>query len=311
MVESIEELSSSPVSRSVNDRASAFGGASLGYLRKKGRAMKVTLLGFGGYESALDWGFRWITDVISSENEVGQLCDMTVRTSCPTFTGSPTYAQWDTGRWTFKEVGVIEGPQYEEPPAVASSCNVRRISFTVVASVPYGHKCPTLVMNAATWMANLWTNPAACPPLDWVCTPGSDKTCTTVTTPPIGEDAIIVEIKAGAKDLSNLRIDITPNPLGRTCSTFTDPPCDSVLITTLPSGYILRYDGTTQRITVTLPGGEELDGTQFLDTSSGAPPTFPIIRNGQFCICISSDRCSWGSDDATASVWTVHRELVV
>lgn len=312
MVEKVEAMAGTPITRSVNDRISSFGGAALGMLRRKGRMMKITLLGFGGYESAMDYGFRWLVDTLTSENESGELCDMTVRTACPTFTGSPTYSQWDTGRWTFKDVGVVEGPLYEEHPTPSATCNVRRVSFTVAASVPFGHKCPTQVMTDSTWITNLWTNPATCPPLTWVCTPGSDKTCVNISSAsPLGEDAIVVEVTAGTRDIYNLLVTITPNPLGRTCSTLADTPCDTIKITSLPSGYVLRYDSVMQSVTVTLPGGEVRDGTSLIDTSTGTPPTFPAVRGGQFCVCISSDRCSWDADGAKASVWTVHRELAI
>lgn len=313
MVEQIVQGQNAQVTRAVNDRVTSFGGASLGSLRRKGRQMQIVLLAFGAYETAMDYGFRWLGDLLTSD--FCTLCDMTIRTACPILDESPTYDQWDTGRWTFKNVGVIEGPAYAESPNPATTCNVRRIVFTVVASVPYGYKCPVEVISNESWITEM----PPCPPEAWICGDAA-STCTNVTSDYlIGEDAIVVEVKAGKFDISGLTVKITPDPYGWVCDPASAPaqynppdPCDTISIPLLPAGYKLRYDSTDQTITVTMPGGMTYDGTYFLDTTTGTAPSFPAIRSGQYCVCVSSIRSTWrGDTESTVSVWTVHRELTV
>jgi len=320
LVERIQDIATAPTMRTVTDRASGFGGSTLGALRSKGRTMQVTLLAFGAYEAALDWGFRWLTDTLASES--CSLCDVTARVACPILDESPTYAEWDTGRWTFKNVGLVEGPRYEDPPSENTACNVRRVSFTITSSTPYGYKCRSARIVDEPWLTELGS---ACPPASWICgndgTVATNKTCVSVTSDyPIGEDALVVEVKAGSTDISNLLITVTPDPMGYVCGVNTPPagwvdpaPCDQVLIPWIPAGFTLTYDGSTQVIRVTGPGGEVYDGTSFVSTETGTPPSFPTIKNGRFCVCVGSSRCSWhgGAAYGTVSVWTVHRELAV
>jgi hypothetical protein len=314
MLERVEEVSTPPISRKVVDRVAEFGGASLGRLRRRGRTMKFTLIGFGSYELAMDYGFRWLTDLLTSQETVCATCDMTFRTSCPPISNPPSYQEWDTGRWTFKDVGIVDGPHYEDPPNGDMACNMRRVSFTVVAQVPYAYKCPVLWADAVAWIPTLWADgDPGCPPLDWVCAPTTYNTdCVNVTGSgtSVGEDALVIQVQAGFRDILNVTIKVTPNPFNLDC---LDPslryPCDTVVIPMLPARYRLDYDGTNQTITVTRPDGVVEDGTPYIYSGSD-PPSFPVVRGNQFCVCITSDRCSWsGDDEAVWSVWLAHREL--
>lgn len=316
MVEKVEEVATAPITRSVTDRIDDFGGSILGPLRKRGRAMRFTLIGFGAYEAAMDYGYRWLADTLLSESTDCELCEMTFRIACPTLGEAPTYDEWDAGRWTFKQVGVIDGPRYEDPPNRDAQCNVRRVSFTVVASIPYGFKCPVNELNGVTWIDNLWTNPEDCPPLDWICTKGNDSVCVPLTNPiAVGDETLTIEVHVGTKDINNLTIKVTPDPFGYVCGTvaappgFTAPdPCYELTIPQLPANSIFRYDGVTSTVRIKLAGHSYTDGTRYLDPQQG-PPQYPSINGGQFCICIESDRCSWEADGSKVYVWSVHREL--
>ena len=313
MIEKVEEVAAPPISRMVTDRITEFGGASVGRLRRKGRTMRFTLIGFGGYELAMDYGFRWLTDLLTTENSINETCDATFRTSCPPIDDPPTFAQWDTGRWTFKDVGIIDGPHYEDPPNPDMQCNVRRVSFTVVAQVPYAFKCPLPVITNQSWITQLWSpEEGPCPPVNWICDALQASYCQTVSAgSDIGESSLVINVTALDKDISNLVISVTPNPLGYPCdSELLGPPCDSITVPKLYAWSTLVYDGTTQTIRIQYLDGSAVDGTPFI-SSGTTPPSFPSVRGGEFCVCISSDRCSWESDGAYANVWTVHRELAI
>jgi hypothetical protein len=321
MIEKIEEHKNPPISRSVNDRITAFGGATLGLLRRRGRVMKVTMLAFGAYEAALDYGFRWLADVLTYQNTQCEVCDLTMRSACPILSGSPTYDEWDVGRWTFKQVGIIDGPRYEEPPNPNAECNLRRVSFVVGAMVPHGFKCPVQELDEVTWIEELWNpeSPEPCPPTGWMCDP-RESVCVSVSSDyVIGDDALVIEINADPDSaINDLLIEVTPDPYGWLCDPASapagyvpPPPCDVISIPVLPASYKLRYDSTIQEVTVTMPGGQVIDGTPYLDLGESSPPTFPSIRGGTYCVCISSNRCSWNASTANVSLWTVHRELAI
>jgi hypothetical protein len=175
-------------------------------------------------------------------------------------------------------------------------------------------------LDHVTWIEELW-NPLdpECPPIDWMCSP-QETICHSVSTDySIGDDALVFEITAAAESaIFNLEVNIYPDPFGWVCDEssrpagFTMPePCDSISVPTLPASYVLRYDSTIQDVTVTAPGGVTVSGIPYLNLSENRPPTFPAIRGGQYCVCISSDRCSWEANGANVSLWTVHRELAI
>lgn len=317
IIEKIEDLSTNSVSRAITNRATRYGGGTLGSLRKLPRKFKVTLLAFGNNECALDYAFRWLSDTLTYQcNDDCGLCDATVRTCCPELDPlNPTYKDWDRGRWTFKNVGIIDGPKYEDGPTDANRCNVRRISFTLASESPYAYKCPVVCMKDQILVQAI----DACPPVNWICGEGrrSKICCRTENSFSIGDDGILVVVNAN-EDLYNLKISLTQDIFGYECGTVPAPagyshlaPCAEILIPFLPSGYTLRYDTGEERITVILPGGLERDGTPYVDASTGQPPTFPSIRCGGFCVCLTVDRCGFSSGGSTASIYSQHRELAI
>lgn len=316
IIEKVEDLSTNTVTRSITNRATRYGGGTLGSLRRLPRKIKFTLLAFGNSDCALDYGFRWLADTLTYTcNDDCTLCDATVRTCCPDIDPqNPTYTDWDTGRWSFKNVGIIDGPRYEEPPVPANECNMRRVSFTIASESPYAYKCPVPCMENEIIATAL----PACPPVNWICSNNrAEICCRTESQYSIGDDGIIVTINA-QEDLYNLEIKITPDTFGYECNPETAPPgyerlapCATLLIPFLPNGYVLNYDTSDEILTVTLPGGTVRDGTPYVDASTGEPPTFPTLRCGSYCICISIDRCGFSGGNSTASISSVHREQAI
>lgn len=314
MLEKVEDLQMAPVKRNITNRATAFGGGTLGALRRQARVVKYTLLGFGNGECSLDFGFRWLADALTYNCDGDcSLCDATVRTCCPSLSAVPTYDEWDTGRWTLKKAGLIDGPRYEDPPTDSNACDVRRVSFTLASESPYAYKCPIPCLIDAGWMPAV----PPCPPDAWICAEDPSVCCRSTSQYTTGDEGIIVDVTA-RENLYGLTITITPDPFGYVCGTTTPPPgwtppepCAEIVIPELPNGYFLHYDTSTEEITVTMPGGTVLDGTPFVDATSNTPPTFPTLRCGSFCICISSGRCSFNAGLSTASIYTVHREIAI
>lgn len=317
IIEKVEQLQDPPTSRTINNRATTFGGGTFGSLRKGARVMKFTVLAFGNSECALDYGFRWLSDVFTYQCSECNLCDAEVRTCCPSFAdpNNPTYDEWDTGRWQLRDVGLIEGPKKESPPNEDTQCNVQRWSFTLASESPYAYKCPDCCLPPSIWVPAL----PPCPVSDWLpCAPKPKICCWKEATDVMGDDGIIVEI-AVREDLTNVKITVTPDTFGYACGVNTPPAnyqspdaCAEINIPFLPEGVTFRYDTSNQKITLTYPGGETRDGTPWVDASHGTPPTFPTLRCGAFCICLESDRpCAFNAGLSTVTILTVHRELAL
>ena len=315
MLEKVEQLQDPPISRNLTNRATNFGGGTIGTPRRGPRKVKYTVLAFGCDECALDEGFRWLSDqlVYQCVGDECTLCDATVRTCCPSLSTPPTYAEWDTGRWTLKKVAVIDGPRYEAPPIENLACNVRRISFTLASESPFAYKCPVVCLDNQPWILAM----PPCPPAAWICGDNSSICCSINSTSDIGEDTIKVQVVA-REDLTNLTISVTPDPFGYVCNPATRPAgyavpdaCAVIRIPLLEGGNTLDYDTGDETITVTRPGGQVVDGVSYIDATTGNAPTFPTLRCNNYCVCISSDRCSYRAGRSTASISSQHRELAI
>jgi hypothetical protein len=211
MVERVEDVATAPITRAVTERVSSFGGSVLGPLRKRGRAMRFTLIGFGAYEAAMDYGYRWLSDNLTTEGAACELCDMTFRIACPELGAHPTYTEWDQGRWTFKDVGIIDGPTYEDPPNPDARGSIRRVSFTMVASIPYGFKCPESVLQNMTWIPQLWSATSAIPFARWdLSSQPSTLPNEIVGKPEWNLTFSLTDVNSGCGGFSEAWYDVTP-----------------------------------------------------------------------------------------------------
>lgn len=319
MLEKVEDLQAAPTSRGSNARGSNYGGSTLNRLKKTGRKVKFTLLLFGCSDCALDYGFRWLTDSLlysCDDSGCGGLCDATVRTCCPTVSTPPTYDEWDTGRWTLKNSAVVDGPKYTYPqPMENATCNMRRVEFTLQSEDPYAYKCPVPCVTDQKIHMDL----PPCPIEDWLCKDDANKPCCHIdNTSSLGEDGFTVTINA-KEDLKNVVISMTPDKFGYVCGNVPPPvgfvapaPCDTINIAFIPANTVFVYDTVHQEISITFPGGQKFDGTPYLAViGSGVAPSFPVIRCGAMCICVTSDRCGYLGGPSTVSISSTHRELAI
>lgn len=304
----------SVVGRSVTTRATAYGGGVLGPLRRTERTIEFNVFMFACNSESMDYGFRYLTDALGGvgcDDGDCTLCEAEYRDNCAVVGDPPTVSQFESSLWILKNVGLLSGPNYTDNPAPSLACNVREVTFTLVSEQPYKYKCPiTEVDNEAfTGM------PVDCQSIDsWFC---DDSTiCNSVEENiTIGETALIIQVQAGSKPLGDVRIEITPDQFGYVCSPETAPagyvppsPCASIRLTDVPSGAKLVYDTSIESIYMILPGGDVVDATRFLDPRVADIPSYPTLRCGSFCLCISVERCSV-SPGSTLTVYSQHREL--
>lgn len=305
----------SVVSRTATTRVSSSGGGVLGPIRNKERRFDFTVLLFGCNETALEYGMRFLIDSLGSSgcDDGCTLCDAEFRDSCPAVDGSLT--SLNTGRWILKNVGLVgEGPTWDTPPVEGMQCNVRRVKFSIASEYPWKFKCPEDVCidlplaGEPDWSVN-------CTNLSSIMCEHQYARCSITEPRIIGETAMIIKVTAGSTPLQHVKIAITPDKFGYECDPDTAPdgyvpltPCDEISIPYLPANTVLVYDTSIEEITVTYPGGGIVDGTPFISTKVGRPPTFPTVRCGTFCVSVGASECS--VDDATTiSIQSVHREV--
>lgn len=293
--------------RNITTRVSSSGGGVLGPMRSNERRLDFTVLLFACNELAMDYGFRYLTDSLSSSgcDPDCTLCDAEYRESCPKVDGS--IASLNKGRWLLKNIGALGAPVWADPPLEGSSCNMRRVTFSLASELPWKFKCSKV--ECTQNLASGLSNGSNC--VNWstiLC--GQQRVfCSVSEDLVVGETGLIITIKAGSVDLKNLSIDITPDKFN-VCGTGTIglEPCDSIRIPYIPSGATLVYDTSVESITVMLAGGGSVDGTPYVATTSGTPPTFPSLRCGHFCVSVGASECSViGSPTVTVS--SVHREF--
>lgn len=312
----IEEVTqgAAVASRTVTTRISSSGGGVLGPIRNKERRLDFTVLMFACSEMAMEYGFRYLTDALGSSgcDEPCSSCDAEFRDSCPPTDGSLT--SLNKGRWILKNVGAVDGPTWETPPVAGMACNVRRVKFSLVSEYAWKFKCPVdecIDLPLAAFPG--WA--VGCTNADEFFCEQQYSYCSVSESLIIGETGMIIKVKAGSVPLLHIDIAITPDKFGYECDPMSRPvgyvpavACDRIQIPAIPAGSTLIYDTSIETITLQLPGGGVVDGTPFISTVVGRPPTFPTIRCGEFCVRVGVSECSV-QGGPTMSIQSVHREI--
>lgn len=314
----IEEVTVNAITaRSIITRISSSGGGTLGALRAKERRLDFTVLMFGIDESAMEYGFRYLTDALGSSgcDDGCTLCDAEFRDSCPPVTEQPTLAEsLNKGRWILKNVGLVEGPVRDADPVPSAACNIRRVKFSLVSEFPWKFKCPVTVCENVA-LEGYPADGALCVNYSDIICGTNEVSCSVSETLVVGETGLIIEVQAGTVPLQHIEISIRPDKFGYECDEGSRPvgytrvePCDHLYIPYIPASSKLIYDTSIESIVVQLPGGGEYDGTPFIATDEGRPPTFPTLRCGEFCVSVSVSECSV-IGTPTVTVRSVHREI--
>lgn len=300
--------------RNITTRLSSSGGGTLGPVRNKERRFDFTVLMFACNEPAMEYGFRYLTDALMAPgcDDGCTLCNAEYRESCYPVDGSP--ASLDRGRWILKNVGAVVGPVWGDNPLSGSACNIRRVTFSMVSELPWKFKCPKVLCNNVA-LAGYPSDGVDCVNWSDILCGQQEVSCSASETLIIGETGLIIEVQAGNVDLQHIEIAIRPDPYGYECNKGTRPagyvrtePCDLIYLPAIPANSRLVYDTAIEKIMVVLPGGGEVDGTIFVATSEGSPPSFPTLRCGNFCISVAVSECSVVGTP-TVSVSSVHREI--
>lgn len=305
--------SSSVTSRNLTTRLSTSGGGVIGPYKNKERRYDFTVLLFACNEAAMEYGFRFLHDALMSPgcDPGSALCDAEFRDSCPQVDGWPeSLAQ---GRWILKNVGVVEGPVWADDPLDGSQCNIRRVTFSIASELPWKFKCP--VFECQKSLAGYPVVESECANYDEIMCGQQEVSCLVSEELVIGETGMIIEVQAGSIPLQNIEITVRPDPYGYESYPETRPPgyqrnepCDRIVVPSIPKSSTLVYDTSIEDISVILPGGGVVEGTMYIATDDGQPPSFPTLRCGSFCVSVSASECSI-LGDPHVRIQSVHREL--
>ena len=315
--------------RTSTTNVTRLGGGSIGGVRYKERRMDFTVLMFGCNDLALEYGFRYLTDSLTNggcdtgcgtdcggtSGDECALCSAEYRESCTSVDVGNLAASLSKGRWILKNVGLVDGPSWGDPPIAQATCNIRRVTFSLVSEIPWRFKCPvaectdvalptypTLEADCSNWT-------------DMMCGDTQEISCSVTETLAVGETGLIISVSAGSVPLQHIQIDIRPDVSGYECNPETRPvdyvrvdPYDSIVIPEIPAGSTITYDTSIGDIWLTTSNGSIEDGAPYIDTDIGMAPTYPTLRCGPFCVSISVSECSViGSP--TVTIQSVHREI--
>lgn len=306
----------SVTSRSVTTRVSSSGGGVLGPIRSKERRLDFEVLLFACNELAMEYGYRYLADALGSTgcDDTCTSCDAEYRDSCPPLDAPPDWDDLNKGRWILKNAAAVSGPDWMEPPVSGMACNVRMVKFSIVSEFPWKFKCPVTECEDEPL--------AAFPGWEADCVNAEEffceqqyAYCSVSESLIVGETALIISVTAGTVPLQHIDIAITPDKFGYECDPDIRPvgyvlaePCDRIQIPWIPAGSTIVYDTSTETITLSPAGGGSIDGTPFVSTEVGRPPTFPTLRCGTFCVRVGVSECSV-QGDAVMTVQSVHREV--
>lgn len=311
----IEEVTMNVVSsRSVRTRTSASGGGVIGPARNKERKLDFTVLMFACNELAMEYGFRYLNDALNSPgcDDGCTLCDAEFRDSCPDVDG--TVPSLNKGRWILKNCGAVDGPTLQDPPLKGSACNMRRVTFSIASEFPWKFKCPVTECDAVP-LAGYPDPGVNCDNWDEILCGTNEVQCSVSESLIIGETGMIIEVAAGDVPLQHIQIAVRPDKFGYECNPDTRPagytrvdPCDLIYVPEIPANSTLIYDTSIESIVVRVAGGGDYEGTPYIATAEGRPPTYPTLRCGDFCISIAVSECSVVGTP-TVTVRSVHREI--
>lgn len=305
------------IGRAVTQRISGSGGGVLETLRATAQVLEIEVFLFACDEAAMEYGFRYLTNSLADTgcDDGCTLCDLEYRDSCPDFTGTPTVDLFNQGRRILKNVGLVSAPEWVDPPVTGMEYFVRKAKFSLASELPWKFECAQVCTANEAFVIETPTLGCGSDFDTFFCA-DSIVSCAVSEPSLVGETGVIVDITAGTKPLSGIRIQFYPDQFGWACDPDSAPadfvlpdPCDIVYIEDLPTGYTITYDTSIERVYVTTNSGVQFDGTPYLSFDGiGGPPSYPTVKCGDFCVRIVVDECSV-STGAKATVQTVHREF--
>ena len=301
----------SHISREITQRISGSGGGVLETLRPGPQVWDVEVYLFGCDEASVEYGMRYLSNIITDggcESDNCEMCEVEIRDTCPSFTGTPTVDEFNTGRWLLYNASMTRSPEWTDPPAEGTAHYVRKARFQFASELPWKFKPGETCSDEEEFTLTTPTLGCGADFDSWFCAPTAVR-CSVTEALPAGETGFIITIRAGVdQPLYGVSIEITPDPTGDVCAGI-DPgtPDEVIYFNYVPTNRSIIYDTTTEKVWLRNTGGTLFDGTPYMTFDGGSPPVFPNVRCGDYCVSVIVDECSVSSG-AFANIETVHRE---
>jgi hypothetical protein len=208
------------LSRSLNSSGPV--GATLGRLFPRHRILSVSAIMFAASECGMEYGERWLTDVLSGFqcDPLTDLGDCVVLPCCDE----------DAFR-TLKRAGIVDGPTFSELGSDGSipTCHAQRVEFQLCAELPWLMADATTLVDEDV-VSTLHAASGLAQTDDWV-----------------GDAGVRVTIDPQDEGFSGT-ISATPLPPGYDCPTEGLSPALLYTVTGLPAGHVLTFDSAARSV---------------------------------------------------------------
>lgn len=280
-------------SRSVTQKISGLGGASIGPAFQKPRALPTSGVLVAANSGGIEYGRRWLQNVLLRLCDPCALSQARIYASCPPCDGSDD----GEGEWFVYRVGLISGVTKTSKPTPAPGCGDRMdVDFQLLAGNPYLYKRPEVCA------AEQPLNPDGCAIecidfCHWL-QDAPDPVFCTVTPPSLGVLATVITIEAGT-GVSNLTLETLSDCAG---SAALGTVTGRIFIPNLPAGSQLVIDSALRTITYTDADGLSIDGTGFIELPFGFGVPWLEIGDCNPAGCISAQLSRICDSDCTPTV---------
>lgn len=234
----------SPWARSVTARGGS--GSVLGPQRLRGRVVSVTGNLYAASPEAMDYGKRWLSEVLRDCNSLDGIGDLCLMPECPEDETVNMFR-------TLKRAALIDGPTEVLYPGV-DPCLLTGVRFQLATEVGW------LFQDAEMCMDN-------------VTVAGAAETCILSTEEWIGDATARITIVAGAPDrVENLRVTATPTINSVCPPAGVATPCSDFWVNGLRPGTQLVIDGAARTVQVEeVTSGRVVGGLEVVTMVDGGP----------------------------------------
>lgn len=227
-------------------------------------------------EAGVEYGRRWLADVLGASPSPCADCDLTLRISAPPDDGTND-AQ---GLWKLYRVAL----RHLEVKDVYQCPEIREVTLTLVAGDPVLYRDPVDCVIHQVLSPSFAD--ATCIPFDqWYCgDPLDSPICCIVSPQRIGRVAGIITLAVEGGVFSGARLTIS-----QSCPGLPGVSADAeALIGPLPTGSSIVIDAARHQVVYTDPNGAAWDGVPYLELPPGmSVPWIEIAPSGaDSCVCV-------------------------
>lgn len=276
----LEEIEvSGPWARTVTARG--LGGNSLGTQVLRGRTLGFRGSLFAATPQAMDYGKRWLSEVLRSGCDGCGIGDLCFLPACP-----EGVADFDPFFRTIKRAGLIDGPTEVQLP---SPCDlISGVAFQMASEIGYYYADPEVCME------------------DQVVT--AEHCCLVTTDEWIGDATVKIRIQAGGPNrVENLHITMTPTRDSTCPAPEGITPCMDVLAS-FPAGSELVIDGTERIVEVRQQSSGRVIGGYDALTFDGVFGWPDMGSCTSACVCVDATDATVNANTTVVSIEKFDRE---